>query len=505
MFVRLTVRSLPNDLSSCKRKGCEMAKNRSKLFRLTKIGLKLVKEALKDYDSINRFSDLNKKRGVHRGTFTKFHDGDGVERETIETYCHILEIPNWREDWDNICELLPDRIEDWTAYDDRWVGRKQLISDLTKKLRGSCRLLLLLGITGIGKTALSECIANDVQSRFTKVLRVNFDNDEKPRDFASSAERWLEELGCSQLVEDKQPKAILDGLIVHLQENRVLVLIDSLEAILIKNEEYGWGDFEDEWWGKFLAKFLAIESCESCLIVTSQDLPTKVEALASRYPNAYHREILGGLADEEQIALFEKAGLDMGADSQDRDLLMRIGKAYHGHPLTLRVVIGDIVQSFGKSAVAFWGNVGGEIKEVETALAEAEAGAKLEGADDDWKLHKLTREIRLKVYKQRLEAVFRRLETQNADAYLLICVVAKYRRPVQDSGWLRQLELYVKRLKKEVYTKEQQQKVLDDLCDRFLVEISLNHNSHRVLGLHNLIRSVALEHRKDLLQKWELD
>jgi hypothetical protein len=475
-----------------------MARNRSKLFRLTKIGLRLVKEALKDYDSINRFSDLNKKRGVHRGTFTKFHDGDGVERETIETYCDVLEIPNWREDWENICELLPDRIEDWTAFDDRRVGRKQLVSEFTKKLRGSCRVLLLLGITGIGKTALSECIADQVQTRFSKILRINFDNDEKPKDFASSAERWSEELGYSLLIEDKQPTAILARLIDHLQENRVLVLIDSLEAILAKNEEYGWGDFEDEWWGKFFAKFLAIESCESSLIVTSQDVPAKIEALASRYPTLYHREILGGLADDEQIALFEKAGLNVRADSQDRALLMRIAKVYHGHPLTLRVVIGDIVQSFGKSAVAFWEYVGSEIKEVETALAEAEAGAKLEGADDDWKLHKLTREIRLKVYKQRLEA-------QNTDAYLLICVAAKYRRPVQDSGWLRQLEVYVKRLRKEVYDKEQQQKVLDELCDRFLVEISLNHNSHRVLGLHNLIRSVALEHRKDLFKKWELD
>lgn len=480
-----------------------MPRNRPKLFRLTKKGLMLVKESLKGYDSINGFCEAKKKRGVTRGTFTKFHNGEGVERETMETYCDILEIPNWREDWENICELLPDRIEDWTAFDDRWVGREELISDLTTKLRGSCRLLLLLGITGIGKTALSECIANGVQSRFTKILRVNFDNDEKPRDFVSSAERWSEELGYSLLIEDKQPKVILDSLLNHLQENRVLVLIDSLEAILIKNAEYGWGDFEDEWWGKFFAKFLAIESCESSLIVTSQDLPTKIEALASRYPNAYHREVLGGLADEEQIDLFKKAGLDVSDNSQDLALLMRISKAYHGHPLTLRVVIGDIVQSFGKSVVAFWENVGGEIKAVETALAEAEAGAKLEGADDDWKLHKLTREIRLKVYKQRLEAVFRRLETQNADAYLLICVVAKYRRPVQDSGWLRQLEVYVKRLKKEVYTKEQQQKVLDDLCDRFLVEKSLNHNSHRVLGLHNLIRSIALEHRKDLLQKWE--
>ncbi|MEE3715918.1 ATP-binding protein [Tumidithrix elongata RA019] len=480
-----------------------MARNRPKLFRLTPKGLRLVKEALIEYDSLSAFCEA--KNGVHRGTFTKFYDGDGMERETIENYFSLLEIPNWLEDWKEICELLPDRIEDWTAYDDRWVGRKQLISSLTKKLRGSCRLLLLLGITGIGKTALSECIADRVQTRFSKILRINFDNDEKPKDFASSAERWSEELGYSLLIQDKQPTAILARLIDHLQENRVLVLIDSLEAILAKNEEYGWGDFEDEWWGKFFAKFLAIESCESSLIVTSQDVPAKIEALASRYPTLYHREILGGLADDEQIALFEKAGLDVRADSQDRALLMRIAKVYHGHPLTLRVVIGDIVQSFGKSAVAFWEHVGGEIKEVETALAEAEAGAKLEGADDDWKLHKLTREIRLKVYKQRLEAVFRRLEFQNTDAYLLICVAAKYRRPVQDSGWLRQLEVYVKRLRKETYDKEQQQKVLDELCDRFLVEISLNHNSHRVLGLHNLIRSVALEHRKDLFKKWELD
>ena len=483
-----------------------MSRNRQNLFRLTKVGHQLVKDALKDYGSILEFCEKHKEQHLRRQTFTKFYNGEGVQKETAVECCFVLKIPNWEEDWDRIFEVAPDRINNWSVYNkDSWVGRKQLISELTKKLYGSCRLLSLLGITGIGKTALSECIADSIQSRFAKVLKVNFDNEEKTRDFASIAERWSEELGYSILMEDKQPQAILDRLIAYLQENPVLVLIDSLEAILSKNQEYGWGDFEDEWWGKFFAKFLSIESCESSVVVTSQDLPAKVEALASRYPNIYCREILKGLTDEEQIALFEKAGLDMGADSQDRDLLMRIGKIYQGHPLTLRVIIGDIVQSFGKSAVAFWEYVGDEIAAVETDIAEAEAGAKLEGADDDWTLYKLTREIRDKVYKQRLEVVFRRLEVQNPDAYLLICIVAKYRRPVQDSGWLRQLEVHIKRLRNEIYTKEQQHKALDELCDRFLVEESENHNSHRLLGLHNLIRSVALEHRKNLFQRLQID
>lgn len=472
----------------------------AKLFRLTKIGHQLVKASLKRYDSIYEFCEAHKKC-IRRQTFTDFYNGEGKERETAETYCDVLDIPNWREDWDKIFEIAPERITDWSVYDDRWVGRKKLVSELTKKIRNNCRLLLLLGITGIGKTALAEKVADDVQSRFGKILRVNFDSDDHPRDFVGVASRWLEELGESLLIEDRQPMAILKRLVNQLREESILVLVDSLEALLTENED-GWGDFEDEWWTKFFEDFLALEASQSALIVTSQDLPTKIQGLASRYPNTHHHEILDGLLEDEQVILFEKVGLDVSLESEDRPILMRIGAIYHGHPLMLRVLSGEIVESFASNARAFWGNVGEEIELVEQHLAEAEAGANLESADDDWKLHKLTRRIWMKVYRRRLDEVFKRLKRQNADAYLLICVAAIYRRPVQESGWLLQLDSYIQRLRDEVYSKEQQIQVLEDLFGRFLVESSINHNNRRLLGMHNLIRSVALEHRKELFAEF---
>ena len=135
---------------------------------------------------------------------------------------------------------------------------------------------------------------------------MNFDSDDSPREFAIVANRWLEELGESLLIEDKQPSAILKRLVYQLRENRILILLDSLETLLAEGTD-GWGDFEDEYWTRFFEHFLMMESSQSRLIVTSQDLPTKIESLASRYPNYYHSKILRGLSEDERRALKRRA------------------------------------------------------------------------------------------------------------------------------------------------------------------------------------------------------
>ena len=146
------------------------------------------------------------------------------------------------------------------AYDEAWVGRDNLIQDLKSRIQESCRLLVLVGMTGIGKTALCERLAVELSDWFggdwSKYYQENFDNEEQSSDFASVAARWLEKWGQLVTPDDrKDTQGLLNRLLKHLQENRYLVQIDSLENILQGNEEEGWSDFKDDWWVKFLMVF----------------------------------------------------------------------------------------------------------------------------------------------------------------------------------------------------------------------------------------------------------
>ena len=49
--------------------------------------------------------------------------------------------------------------ENFFAYDRMWVGREALSEALLSGLTSSCRLLVLAGISGVGKTAFAEHLA----------------------------------------------------------------------------------------------------------------------------------------------------------------------------------------------------------------------------------------------------------------------------------------------------------------------------------------------------------
>ena len=392
-------------------------------------------------------------------------------------------------------ETSPSNLRNFFALDEAWVGRFSLIGDLSQRVQNSCRLLMLVGITGIGKTALGERLAVELSdwfdNKWTRFHQENFDDEQQSSDFASVAARWLEKWGELITPEDrKDPQRLLHRLVRHLSQNRHLVQMDSLENILQGNEEEGWNDFKDEWWIKFFDSYLKAESCQSCIILTSQDLPGQIQEVGTRSQNFWHCQPLSGLDKPEQIALFEKTELDISPTKAGRLYLERIGTAYEGHPLALRVIAGEIKNKpFEGNVVAYWNKYGNEVEEVERAIAEAQEG-KSTGAEDKWKLDRLTKTLRRNV-RSRLNKTFARLEKDAKWAYILLCEASVYRCPVPEDFWLSHLEDWER-------DEEEQKAALDALRDRYLVEESINQNNQNSLRQHNLVRSISLEHSRKL-------
>jgi nucleoside phosphorylase len=391
-------------------------------------------------------------------------------------------------------EIQPT-LPNFFAYDEAWVGRESLIQDLSRRVRGSCHLLILVGITGIGKTALGERLAVELSDRFdgdwSKYLQENFDNLEQASDFASVAARWLEKWGELITPEDRRDtQRLLYRLVRHLRENRYLVQIDSLENILQGNEQEGWSNFQDEWWVKFFESFLKAESCQSRIILTSQDLPGQIEQVGTRYQNFWYCHPLSGLEEPERLDLFDKTGLEVSTESPSRPYLERIGNAYEGHPLALRVIAGEIGnRPFYGNVIAYWNKYGTEIEEVEKAIEEAKTKGITASAEDKYQLDRYTTKLKRHV-RSRLEKTFNRLGKEVHDAYLMLCEASVYRCPVQEDFWLSHLEDWER-------DEEQQQIALQALRDRYLVE-EVVENNQCLLRQHNLIRSVSLEHLKQL-------
>ncbi|MFB2877750.1 SEFIR domain-containing protein [Floridanema aerugineum] len=381
------------------------------------------------------------------------------------------------------------------ALDDTWVGRESLIQDLSPRIRSSCRLLILVGITGIGKTALGERLAVELSDWFegdwSKFHEENFEDEQQSNDFASVAARWLEKWGELITPEDrKDTQRLLYRLVRHLKENRYLVQLDSLENILQGNEEEGWSDFKDEWWVRFFESLLAADSCASCIILTSQDLPAQIPTIGTRYQNFWYCQPLSGLEEPERLALFDKTGLDVGTESTGKPYLERIGRAYEGHPLALRVIAGEIRnQPFDGNVLAYWNQYGREVEEVEKAIEEAKTKGIAASADDKFNLHRYTRNLRRNV-RVRLEKTFNRLQKDVRYGYILLCEASVYRCPVPEDFWLSHLEDWDR-------DEDEQQVALDALRDRFLVE-EVVENNQCLLRQHNLIRSVSLERLKQL-------
>jgi hypothetical protein len=426
---------------------------------------------------------------VSEGTLGRFLRGVPIREDSFNAICRAVGVDP------EAVAVLPDALTIPGAQLDpfslhQWVGRKTLLNDLSLILRDRCRLLTIAGITGIGKTTLARQIALKLEAHYPETVVLSFDVQEQT-DFASLAlfllERWQQAIPAEAA---KEPKYLISLLLNQLENQPHLLILDSLEMLLEGEKNTGENAFQDSLWITFLEKLLALQTCQSRIIITSQDLPTELLRAEVRYSNCCICQ-LKGLDAHEQLQLFQVYGVDV-TDRQHHsreatDILRKIGKAYEGHPLALRVITGEIVNTYGGSVMAYWQRHRSEIETLENLLK-----SDIVASESD--------QIRLDRYTQTLKTIVRfyidkalhRLRADMPDAYIMLCLGSVYRKSVAETFWLSLLET-------QGFSTEQSMAALDALLNRYFLEIETNpHNPEQILRQHNLIRSTALDHLRRL-------
>ena len=225
-------------------------------------------------------------------------------------------------------------------------GRSQELALLEQwLLQDRCRLVTLLGMGGIGKTALSIKLAERIQEHFDYIIWRSLRN-------APSIQNLLAELlkFLSQQQETNLPETAdcgISRLMHYLRQHRCLLVLDNAESIMRAGDRTG-GYREGYQEYRELLRRIGEERHNSCLVLTSREKPK--ELALQEGENLPVRSLqLTGLPPAEGQKIFQVKGVFQGSDDEWKLLIQH----YAGNPLALKMVAPAIRDLFHSNISAF--------------------------------------------------------------------------------------------------------------------------------------------------------
>jgi transcriptional regulator with XRE-family HTH domain len=218
-------------------------------------------------------------------------------------------------------------------------GRTQERATLARWVQEErCRLVLVLGEGGIGKTTLTARLAHDLAPEFAAVYWRSLRAAPRPEEWLAGA---IAALSTSQAHLPEGVEARLELLLELLRERRCLLVLDHLETVLepaVPGVRYRVGY---EGYGEILRR-LGESAHQGCLVVISREQPLREDQTAVCALRLY------GLGVDEGRALLEHRDL-AGDDAAWEALVTR----YSGNPRALQVVGKTAATVFGGDIAAF--------------------------------------------------------------------------------------------------------------------------------------------------------
>jgi transcriptional regulator with XRE-family HTH domain len=293
---------------------------------------------------------LAERAGLSLATVSNFLTGKPVDRASFVELCQTLaleceeiaqldvalrsstrdekaqgRIANTRQDWGEAIDVsvFYERAEELTTLE-QWIVIQR------------CRLVTVLGMGGIGKTALSIKLAQLIQHDFEYLIWRSLRK-------APSLETLLSDL-VRFVSEFQETSGEIGRLIHYLRASRCLLILDNMEAILkpgyvgqFRNGYEGYGE---------LLTLIGEVAHSSCLILTSREKPAEI-AVSEGVELAVRSLRLSG-SKEAARALLGAKGLT-GDDTQKQQLCDRYGN----NPFAVKIVATSIRDLFDGEIGAF--------------------------------------------------------------------------------------------------------------------------------------------------------
>lgn len=246
-----------------------------------------------------------------------------------------------------VVENITNCYQDWGEAIDVSVfyGRTAELTQLEQwVLDDNCRLVAILGMGGIGKTALAVKFAQQMQHQFDFLIWRSLRNAPPIKDTLADLIQFL-----SNHQETELPNRVGDSiaqLIKYLRSSRCLIVLDNVEAILRSGYQAGYYQEGYEEYGD-LFKCVGETLHSSCLILTSREKPKEIASLEGAILPIRSLQ-LGSLQQQAGSAILKAKGLL----AFENDLQLLVDR-YAGNPLALKIVATTLQDVFNGSLTEF--------------------------------------------------------------------------------------------------------------------------------------------------------